>query len=538
MIRVVIADDEIKVCQLICGIIDWKSVDMDIIGVAHNGIEALELIKTLQPDLMITDIRMPGCDGLEMIAKGKQLKKDLDFIIISGYNHFEYAQSAIKYGVSDYLLKPIKKNELLDTLNKMGEKYRLRSEQLSNEEQLKIRLQSDIDKLRAGFFSEILLPGSGKQEELNIDNINRNFHFKFQRGYFQIFIIKVDCEFENLYSSSIKILEDKLGQIFRGLLKTECYDMEFCFQGSRIYFILNYSENNKKAVRKQLKAGLDEMLMQRSIFGSMELTLGLGTSALDINGLRNSHNEAEASIYQRLIIGTGRLIEDVPILDTLIDNDELLSGLSKKMERAIEILDPNGVIMLIDSLKNEVMSKPNKSGQGVINLVKNICSIYIMLLRNYKFSMEEAEQFYEVFCIHADICSSISQLFTYASRAIGESINKITEDRRQEDTRPIRLAKQYIQKNYMKPITLKEVSLVAGFNDTYFSSLFKKESGLNFLEYLSEIRMNKAKELLRESNYSVADICERVGYMDLKHFTKSFKKYTGLNPNEFRKLYS
>ena len=99
MIKVVIADDEVKVCQLICGLIDWKSVDMEIVGVAHNGIEALELIKNLQPDLMITDIRMPGYDGLELINLGKQMKKDIDFIIISGYSHFEYAQSAIKYGV-------------------------------------------------------------------------------------------------------------------------------------------------------------------------------------------------------------------------------------------------------------------------------------------------------------------------------------------------------------------------------------------------------------------------------------------------------
>ncbi len=119
MIKVVIADDEENVCQLIRGLIDWKSLDMEIVGVAHNGVEALELIKTLSPDLMITDIRMPGYDGLEMIQRAKMIKDNLDFIIISGYRHFEYAQNAIKYGVSDYLLKPIKKEDFLIALNKM-----------------------------------------------------------------------------------------------------------------------------------------------------------------------------------------------------------------------------------------------------------------------------------------------------------------------------------------------------------------------------------------------------------------------------------
>lgn len=538
MIRVVIADDEVKVCQLIRGIIDWRSIDMEIVGVAHNGIEALELIETLQPDLIITDIRMPGYDGLEMIARGKQLKKDMDFIIISGYNHFEYAQSAIKYGVSDYLLKPIKKSELLDTLNKMREKYRMRSEQLSNEEQLRIRLQSDIDKLRTGFFSEILFKKGVQQRRIEVDDINEDYHFKFKKGCFQIVIIKVDCCYENLYSNSIRIFEDKVGQIFKGLLKPECYDMEICFQGSRIYFILNYNEYNKKTVRKQLKAGLDEILMQKSVFGSIELTIGLGTIAMDLNDLVSSHNNAESSIGQRLIIGTGRLIEDIPIQDTLTDKDELLSNFTRNMEKAIEILNSDGVIQAIDLLKNEVLSKPNLSGQGVINLVRNVCSIYILLLRNYKLNMDDQDVFYENFLDHADICSSIPQLFTYVSGAIGESINMIAEDRKIADTKPIRAAKQYIQKNYMNPITLKEVSGAVGFNDTYFSSLFKKESGKNFLEYLSEVRMNKAKELLRETNLGVTEICERVGYLDLKHFTKSFKKYTGLKPNEFRKLYS
>ena len=109
MIKVLIADDEEKVCQLICNLVDWASFDMQIVGTAANGIEALEKVRSLGPDLMITDIRMPGCDGLELIARAKAENEALEFVIISGYRHFEYAQTAIKSGVGDYLLKPIKK---------------------------------------------------------------------------------------------------------------------------------------------------------------------------------------------------------------------------------------------------------------------------------------------------------------------------------------------------------------------------------------------------------------------------------------------
>jgi len=538
MIRVIIADDEEKVCQLICHLIDWKSVDMEIAGVAHNGIETLELIKTLQPDLVITDIRMPGYDGLELINLGKQAKEDMDFIIISGYSHFEYAQSAIKYGVSDYLLKPIKKNELLDTLNKIREKYRQRTEQLSSEEQMKIRLQNDIDKLRSGFFIERLLHKGVNQENFEIEKCNEDYHFKFRPGYFQVFVVKLDCEYENLFESSIRILEDKVAQILRGFLKPECFDMEICFRGSRVYCVLNYKDISKKTVRKQLKACLDELIVQKSIFHRIEFTFGIGTAVGDINQLKASLKAAESAVEQRLIEGTEKLIENVPVQDPSAGGDALLADLTKSMEAALEVLDSKGVVAAIDLLKERALNKPDVSGQEVLHLVMDACSIYLMLLRNHQFHIENAEQFYENFSLHADLCSSASQLFDSLSKVIGQSLDAVIEERRQAYIKPIRTAKQYIQQNYMKPISLKEVSSVVGFNDSYFSSLFKKESGKNFLEYLSEVRMNKAKELLKETNLSIASICERVGYNDLKHFTKSFKKYTGLKPNEFRKLYS
>lgn len=542
MIRVVIADDEVKVCKLICGLIDWKTVDMEIVGVANNGIEALELIKTLQPDLMITDIRMPGCDGLELINRGKQIKKDIDFIIISGYNHFEYAQSAIKYGVSDYLLKPIKKNELLDTLNRIREKYRQRTEQLSNEEQMKIRMQNDSDKLRCGFFIEKLLYKGINAEEFEIEKCNKDYHFKFQPGYFQVFIVKLDCEYADLFESTIRILEDKIAQILRGFLKSECFDMEICFRGCRAYCVLNYSDNNKKNVRKQLKSGLDELIVQRSVFDKIEVTIGLGSAERDINQLKASLGAAESAIEQRLIEGTQKLIEDIPMQDSSLCSDGLLADLTRGMEIALEISDSNGVVAAIEQLRDKILNKSSASisiaGEEILRLVEEACSIYLTALRNCKFNIENAEQFYENFTLHADLCSSALQLFTYLSRVISESVYVVIEDRKQADIKPIRTAKQYIQQNYMNPISLKEVSAVVGFNDSYFSSLFKKESGQNFLEYLSEVRMNKAKELLKETDLSIAVICQKVGYIDLKHFTKCFKKYSGLKPNEFRKIYS
>lgn len=109
MIKVVIADDEVRICQLILALVDWEALGLKVVGTAHNGLEAIAMVRTLQPNILITDIRMPGCSGLELIDQVKRDDQSLEIVIISGYAHFEYAQQAIKYGVGDYLLKPISK---------------------------------------------------------------------------------------------------------------------------------------------------------------------------------------------------------------------------------------------------------------------------------------------------------------------------------------------------------------------------------------------------------------------------------------------
>ena len=124
MLKVIIADDERLICRLVQALADWESLGMEVAALAENGLEALELIKSREPDILITDIRMPGCDGLELIRSAKELMPDLEVVIISGYAHFEYAQKAMKYGAGYYLLKPIKQTELMETLEKIRENAR------------------------------------------------------------------------------------------------------------------------------------------------------------------------------------------------------------------------------------------------------------------------------------------------------------------------------------------------------------------------------------------------------------------------------
>ena len=156
MLKVLIADDEQKVCQLICNLVDWESLGFEIIGVANDGVSAYKFVKEHAVDLLISDIRMPGCDGLELIQKTKMLYPSIHIVIISGYSQFEYAQSAIRYGVEDYLLKPIRKKDLIATLTKISEKYKEEIKDVEKWQDIQKRLEENEKKVKRSLLEDIL----------------------------------------------------------------------------------------------------------------------------------------------------------------------------------------------------------------------------------------------------------------------------------------------------------------------------------------------------------------------------------------------
>jgi two-component system response regulator YesN len=283
---------------------------------------------------------------------------------------------------------------------------------------------------------------------------------------------------------------------------------------------------------------LDELLLQREIFQNLEVTIGLGTTEKDIQMLENSFKSAIWAYEQRLILGTNRVIEGEKAESNKLTESQLFYDFNREMSAALERLDKEAVVAAIRFLREGLKNRPETSGHEILQMAKEVCNLFLITMRYNKFPIEGGDNFLEDFSMNANDCGSIFKLYQCLTQRIVSCLEKVIEDKKQIDTRPIREAKQIIQSNYMKQITMEEVSSEVGFNTTYFSSLFKKETGYTFLEYLSEVRINKAKELLKGTKSNIAAICEQVGYSDIKHFTKIFAKHTNLKPNEYRKLYS
>ena len=305
MMKVMIADDELKVCQLIQFLVDWESLDMEIIAVVHNGIDALNVIQEQKPDIVITDIRMPGCDGLSMIERMKAISPDIEYIVISGYRDFEYAHKAICFGVSNYLLKPVSQEELIDSLKKIRENYLEKTKRLSREERLINFEKDDIQRARTQIFEKIMIARNPELVNFTISEINDRYKYRFENGIFQIVCIKVDG-IKNESEKGEVYLEEKINQILKTNL-FQCYDWASYFEQHSCYVILNY-DSEQFELRRSMRKILEELLLQQNVLKGISVTIGIGNEKESHTELNDSLKVAKWAVAQRILAGNNKII--------------------------------------------------------------------------------------------------------------------------------------------------------------------------------------------------------------------------------------
>lgn len=539
MLKVIIADDEERICQLIRALVDWDALHMEIVGTAANGLEAIELAEQFCPDILITDIRMPGCDGLELIQKVKEENPKLEVVIISGYAHFSYAQTAIKYGVGNYLLKPINKVELTQTLEKLYQKITDRNETENDLQQLLKDNENDRKRVNNNLISNILdkenyikeITGETEDIEKTIEELNHIYHLHMKQGLFQGFCLKMDYDIESFSESAKKVVSEKVMDIFKGNLKNVCFELILSMREYVCYGILNFAGKNQEDVRRVLRDCLNQLTVQKSILGPIDFSIALGNPVKDPEGLSQSLKKSQDTVQERILTGTGHLLEKLPESVGLQDKN-YLEKYSRMMLHTMEVLSVEEGTEAVQALQTAVNGIKNIRGFEIYDLVISAGSLFLMQAES-KNRNEELENFKR----NCNQCGTTKALFQCLSNLQEKIIRGIQGERENDALRPIRLAKQYIQNHFSEQITLEEVSEVVGLSTSYFSVLFKKETGEGFAKYLINVRIEQAKILLRESNTSVADICKQVGYNDLKHFSHTFDKATGLKPGAYRKLY-
>ncbi|TCS78091.1 two-component system response regulator YesN [Muricomes intestini] len=535
--KVLIADDEEKICQLIKNLVNWEELDMDVIACVNDGIAALDIIEHDKPDLVITDIRMPGYDGLELIKRTKTISPETEFIIISGYRHFEYAQNAIRYGVKNYLLKPVKKIELNEELEKIHNNYYLRIQKDEDNFKTSLVIKQNKEKIRCGFLENILLKNQLKQGPMERTEINEKYHFNFQEGRYQIIIVKIDG-LKLSDKKEIEYIHDKLNRLITKTVGKICLETGYVWSDNFCYVLLNYRQEKSKEVRHAVRNLLDSLLLQKDILRNLFITIGLGEVTNALEGMFHSSNSARRAVEQRLFKGTNRLIEGVGTKNSRIPYTRMFREFNKKFVRGIESLNESELSASITELYHRMAESEEMTGYEVLQMAKEVMTLFLFTIKNHDMTEQPDEDYYDRFTRNLENQGSLSEVMQFLKEQVMKLFSEYVFTCMNEENRPIREAKRYIRENYQKSISLDIVGAQVGFNAAYLSTLFKREAGYTFSEYLTQVRMERAKELLKETDDNVAVVCENVGYNDLKNFTKNFRIYTGLRPNEYRKIYS
>lgn len=349
-------------------------------------------------------------------------------------------------------------------------------------------------------------------------------------------LIKADG-IDSKEQSENDFLFDKMKQIISFEINGKVYEQESsCVKNGLFIFIFNYEASFQVELERCFRRVINQLLIQKDVIDSLHITMAIGSPVEQIQQVHISGEEAVYAIQERIVEGTDRIIYGES-KDATNKYKDYFVQFTQTFESAVELLDDQMAVDLIRKIGKDMEQDKNLRGYDVLQTAKAIVNIYILVAQKNNYLIEDKDSLLENLTNQLDNCYTIKQVIILLGNMVSHSIQDYRDARRNEGTKPIRMAKDYIKKHLNETIALEEISEYVGYNATYFSTLFKKESGITFSDYVIQSRVNKAKEYLKDSNENIATIAQSVGYLDIKTFTKNFKKYTGLKPSQYRKLY-
>ncbi len=516
MYQVLIVDDESLIRDGLKYIMDWEAAGFSICGEASNGEDALRLILSDQPDLVLMDIRMPKMHGLEVVKTARECDFKGKFIILSGYSDFKYAQEAIRYGVDFYLTKPIDEDELADSLQNIKQALDSENRNQDNLEQLKRKAKDVI-------LHELITKADDTANALSEADI---IDLELDADIYQVVI------YENFSR-----MPGSISYSFAELLKVTNRD-DHTFN--------HFAENQKDVILLKGTYALNRFRdFLKHYNGSTPpqkgspmdtLFLAYGRPVTALSDVHLSYQDAYRLITRRFFCIQGQhtlSYEELPDINqaTLPLLPEKLSEYTDYLVGYLQTFNRKNVAETLYGLENYLYNVQNDISEvklfltdlylrikEKINLVYNTLNIPFPTNSTVIDFIEKKYYMYEIILF-------LSEQFEMIMNATGNpSRNSVLDD-----------ILYYIDHNYQSNIKLETIAPLFGYNSAYLGKIFNKTVGESFNSYVDHMRIEHSKALLLENNLKVYEIAERVGYRNVDYFHKKFRKYVGESPAEFRK---
>lgn len=535
MLKVLIADDEKDIVDLIAYLI--RELDVEIVGQATDGLAAYRLIIEQEPDVVISDIRMPGMTGLELIEKVKQTMEKTEFIVISGYRDFEYAKTALQFGVQDYLLKPIKQEELARLLNRLNHKKHLDTKKQREDEDLQQKFVEQTSRIRREYLKKLLYGQYIDENTLALTGKNAPVR-PVEGCLYQVLAIKLDfLEQEQVDFAAYSSLLENMCEKYTTKLKSDSYDAEYFYEKSQGYIAFNYDLKIHQPMEQKKKYMLQLLKEDNEKYKVFNVTLGIGLPADRQEEFPLSFRTAQAAVNNRILLGDKRIIEASELTERqLYGQAAIPADIQQRARKAVFELNAEQAVSCLDDLLRPYFHGESKEPWTIYQMARLWMDLVEeVVLENDLIDKQRLPQ-KENWIWKINSCISLKGCRQYLADYAMKVMEACNDVQKSFEARPIREVKEYIEKNYAQKLSLEEIGKMVCLNPVYLSTLFKNQTGMTITNYMIKVRMEEAKRLLRETHMSVSSIAGKVGYTDTKFFSKTFTKTVGIKPVEYRKF--
>lgn len=560
MYTIAIIDDESIIRRGIAQSIDWNDLGYEVVGTASDGEEGLALMKEKKPDIVISDIRMPVLDGLEMVRQARRLHLPCSFILMSGYEEFRYAQCAVNLKVEKYLLKPIDNEELLKVVRRV-------TRQIEAERKLERQISESMPLLRHNFVARLL---SGRMTEEEIASELGFLDIELSAYQYLVLMIKVDDYREEPYVSHIQRQEVLKFGIFNIVQEVFGADSQFspCPDGEKnlpiydervenihsgglqqvlfhdtggdeLVVIAGCGEGEEGPALRRIYQLCEELSLKTGENLSTTVTIGMGRFRKGYQGIARSCAEAASAIECRHMEGKNRIISIQDIHLPGRRDSISISDLEKKVLSSIKIGLVEETNKSLEGIRTRILEQEFVTLEKMRLIGMELSILLIKEAENWTNQNSERSHLEELNGLSSSVMSkeTLDDIFQVLFALVEKIARGINAQRISQQKEIIDQAIAYINANYgSEDLSLQDVAQNVHISSSYFSTIFKKEKNINFTDYLTETRMKKSMELLRNTNLKAYEIARMVGYSNPQYFSLCFKKYTGYSPLQFKNI--
>ncbi|NQX67401.1 response regulator [Paenibacillus alba] len=533
MYKLVIIDDEPTVRFGLSNYFDWQAYGVEVIGDADDGDVGLELIEREKPDLVLTDVRMPNMDGIQMSNKLSERFPHIKIVFVSGHDDAEYLKSALQVKAVDYLFKPVNLSELAVVIQRVVDTLRTEKQERKLIEDMQVKLIQSMPLLREKFLMSLIREGVQHPGRIQ-DRIQfLGLKLPLETAYLAI-VIRIDNAAEVARTRSEKdqqLLSYSVINIVQELIEREIGGYAFENQIGEFVGILRIVDEDQESLLFTLAEEVRQSLYS---YLKISVTIGVGERVSKLANVPQSYSQAKEAADQRWFLGKNQIIS----MDNLEQREDSIYRFdASQNERMISALKAADIAKVREELHAIFLALSHSRADGIaygrnLSLQLLLLASRILLeLQVHKQGAEnvENEQLTKVF--QQETLDDLRRLVEYR---LLEVCGRIGEKRSGKAKNVIERTRALIDKRFADNLQVGDIAAEVFLSTTYLCLLFKQETGETINEYMTKVRVDKAKELLQDPGNKFYEVCYAVGYSDPSYFSKIFKKYTGFTPSSFR----